>query len=188
MNITPDSSLFYAISRKSRCTIQGDLAIRNPVPNDENLNEQSFYDDTGALLKFVNLGKMEIVVGIEVKYVFILESEATFSRIDKDLYDQFPKCESITCIPSGTPDMFSRLLFCKFSKGNPRLLFVLIGDGDRGGFDIIHLWKCGSPVRYTYMNNLLTIPTINFIRVRGFQLMIEIFFYHLVIGLDWKLL
>lgn len=59
----------------------------------------------------------------------------------------------------------------KLVKENEKQLICgLFGDGDKGGFDIIHLWKCGSFGRYPYMNKYLTIPKIYHVVIRGFHL------------------
>lgn len=107
LELRADSKLFYTIERKSRSIIIGDLVIRNPILN----VEQSFLNRN--MLLFCDLIDNNIVIGINVKYLFIIESDATLSRNNIELFKHFPKEETIICISCGTPDVFARLCMSK---------------------------------------------------------------------------
>lgn len=160
IQLSTESKLFYTMERKSRTKISGDFVIFNKTNNEQ----QSF--GNGNLLRFFDLNEAEFIVGNQVEYLFIIESDAALGRIQNDLFQVIPKSKIIT---SGTPDIFTRLIMCKFVNETPLLKTGICFDGDKGGFDMVHLVQFGSSSRYTYMNKFLTIPKIKHVFVRGFQ-------------------
>lgn len=174
--IKPSSKLFFLIKRKSCDCIRGNLVLRTTVLNNnqqqQEVEEQCFVN--GNTLKFCDLNATEIILESFVKYIFIFESQAAFDRLKGEFWKFFSQNESIVVDTSGMGRIFVRLLICKLTKKYPNLKCISMFDGDKGGLDMVHMWKYGSiRQNYSYMNEYLCIPQMYHANIRAFALSVQ---------------
>lgn len=105
LKITPDMHLFYSIEPKSHSRISGRLQIRNKKKHD--LIVQTFSESQTSELLFWDLVDNEVIADDIAKYLFVIESIASFSRIESVIYKNFKKKNSFYA--GDSPDLFVRV-------------------------------------------------------------------------------